>query len=286
MAKIAFYMPRHIAGNGIFGAATLGFAGMPECSEAAVCEFGQQPEGIVLKGTYEEILANILETEIKAAIVLCGNAGGENQFVMQLSQKLGCPIIGGGAAKDGNIGGLIAGGGQASVLLIHDPDYDIQIEVKNIHEHILGTFRVDFDEESPRIVKAIDGKDPKQWLDHQRKSLGFSEDDFEHFTLSDMDGVNAHLSWDGQSIVSGRDLEHEMIARYVKPEEVYPKVFEFYQDDENTIVFGCAGIKGITGEIPKVKSLGLYMFGEICMAEGKAAFGNLMLSKIRLVHRK
>lgn len=286
MARIAFYMTKHVPKNGVFGAATLGFAGMAGCSEETVCEFSQHPHGIVLNGTYEEILQNISKADYTAVIVLCGNAGGENKFIEQLSCKLNCPIIGGGAAMDGNIGGLIAGGGQASVLLIDDKNYDIQIEVKNIHEHIIGTVRVEFDEDNPRIVQTIDGNQPKQWLDEHKTELGISEIDFEHFTLSDVRGVNAHLSWDGQNIVSGRDLEHEMIARYVKPEEVYPAVFDFYNDDENTIVFGCAGIKGITGEISEVKSLGLYMYGEICLTESSAIFGNLMLSKIRFVQKK
>ena len=285
MSKIVFYMPKHIPENGVFGSATLGFAGMAGCREDAACEFGPQLQGVVLNGSYEEILANIEDAEYKAAIVLCGNAGGENQFVEQLSQKVKCPVTGGGAAMDGNVGGLIAGGGQASVLLVNDENYDVQIEVKNIHSHIVGTVQVDFDEANPRIVKAIDGQEPKQWLDKQKKELGISENDFEHFTLSDVYDVNAHLSWDGQNVMSGRDLEHEMIARYVKPAEVYDSVFEFYDDDENTIVFGCAGVKGITGEITKVNSLGLYMYGEICMADKGGVFGNLMLSKILFVKK-
>ena len=54
--------------------------------------------------------------------------------------------------------------------------------------------------------------------------MGIAEGDFEHLTLCDMKDVNAHLSWNGQNIVSGRDLQHEMIVRYVKPEEVYQAV--------------------------------------------------------------
>lgn len=186
---------------------------------------------------------------------------------------------------DGSVGGLIVGGGQASVLLIDDEDYDVSVETKNIHGHIVGTFRVDFDDKNPRVVTAIDGQNPKAWLDAQKKALGFSPDDFVHFTLSDLRGVNAHLSWNGETVVSGRDLEHEMIARYVLPEEVYRSVFDFYNDDEDAIVFGCAGIKSITGEISAVKSLGLYMYGEICTVESDAVFGNLMLSKITLTKR-
>ena len=139
---------------------------------------------------------------------------------------------------------------------------------------------MDFDKTNPRVITAINGEEPSAWLAENKRSLGLSEDDFEHFTLSDLNHVNAHLSKNGDRIMSGRDLEEEMIARYVLPSEVYSSVFDFYNDDKNTIVFGCAGIKGITGEISKVRSLGLYMYGEICIAGAGADFGNLMLSKI------
>ena len=66
------------------------------------------------------------------------------------------------------------------------------------------------------------------------------------------------------------------------PRVVYESVYSFYNDEEDVIVFGCAGLKTITGEITSVKSLGLYLFGEICMAKDQAVFGNLMLSKLRL----
>ena len=280
MKKIAFYMPKHYPARDLFGAATLGFAGKAGCVDDEVFEFLSQPHGIALNGTYEEILSGIPEGTYKAAIVLCGNAGGENDFVEKLYQKLGCPIVGGGAAMDGIKGGLVAGGGQAGVMLIDDENYEISVEMKNIHEHVIGKCQVDFHDS--RVIQSIDGQEPDVWLREKKAAVGFSENDFEHFTLSDKNGVNAHLSKDGQLIRSGRDLEKEMIIRYVKPEEVYNAVYDFYNDDEDTIVFGCAGIKGITGELTELKSLGLYMFGEIGMVDDKAFFGNLMLSKIKL----
>ena len=282
MMKIAFFMPKHSPANDVFGSATLGFAGKAGCAADAFCEFTESVSGIVLNGTYESILPCVPSKKYRAAILLCGNAGGENAFVKQLFDKVHCPVVGGGAAMDGDVGGLIAGGGQASVLLIDDERFDIRVETKNIHQHVIGHCRVDFDDSNPRVITAIDGQEPRAWLSEKKKALGFSEDDFEHFTLSDVGGVNAHLSWNGQNIVSGRDLEQDMIARYVKPDEVYASVFDFYDDSESTIVFGCAGIKGITGEISEVRSLGLYMYGEICMTERGAEFGNLMLSKITL----
>ena len=285
MKSITFYKPKHVPDEGVFGAATLGFAGKPRLADDASFDFSCVPGGTVLNGTYDYILENIPRKDYLAAIVLCGNAGGENAFVRELFEKIRCPIVGGGAAMDGNIGGLIAGGGQASVLLIDDKRYKINIKTKNIHEHIVGQCKVDFDEENPRIITAIDGEEPREWLANHKRALGLSEDDFEHFTLSDLNHVNAHLSLSGDRVMSGRDLEHEMVARYILPSEVYKSVFDFYNDDENTIVFGCAGIKGITGEISEVASLGLYMYGEICIAGAGADFGNLMLSKITITKK-
>lgn len=280
MKKIVFYEPKYEPGEDMFGAATLGFAGKSTDKEDEAYEFPISLQGIQLNGSYQEILSRIPGKEYKLAIVLFGNAGGENLFLQELSRKLNCPIIGGGAAMDGERGGLIAGAGQASVLLIDDENYDVQIEMKNIHTHVLGTCKVEFDD--PRVIKTIDGMEPALWLKNQKNILGIEETDFEHFTLSDKNGVNAHLSKNGDFIVSGRDLESEMLVRYVKPEEVYESVYSFYNDEEDTIIFGCAGLKAITGEITPIKSLGLYLFGEICMAEDRAVFGNLMLSKLRL----
>ena len=284
MKTITFYEPKYEPEEDIFGAATLGFAGKSTDKGDGTYEFPIALRGIQLNGSYEEILNNIPEKEYKLAIVLLGNAGGENSFVEELRKKLNCPIIGGGAAMDGERGGLIAGAGQASVLLVDDENYDVQIEMKNIHTHVLGTCKVDFDD--PRVIKTIDGMEPALWLKTQKNILGIEENDFEHFTLSDKAGVNAHLSKNGNLIVSGRDLEPEMLIRYVKPEEVYDSVYSFYNDEEDVIVFGCAGLKTITGEITSVKSLGLYLFGEICMAKDQAVFGNLMLSKLRLIKVK
>ena len=149
---------------------------------------------------------------------------------------------------------------------------------------MIGTCKVDFD--NLRVIKTIDGIEPALWLKTQKNILGIEENDFEHFTLSDKAGVNAHLSKNGNLIVSGRDLESEMLIRYVKPEEVYESVYSFYNDETDVIVFGCAGLKAITGEITPIKSLGLYLFGEICMANNQAVFGNLMLSKLRLIKVK
>lgn len=47
--------------------------------------------------------------------------------------------------------------------------------------------------------------------------------------------------------------------------------------------FGCAGLGGLLKKPLDTKSLGLFLFGEVCtVAEGNAQFGNLMLSKLTI----
>ena len=276
-----FTLPERWEEDG-FGCASLGFAGAAGKGTAA---FSCAPRGLVLQGGYDRILAEAEGLSPTAAIVLFGNAGGENRFLARLSSLLNCPTVGGGAAMNGNVGGLMTGRTEACVFLLTDEDYEVETQWQNIHRHLLGEVEVSFDEADPRTVTALNGEEPKAWLDRQKAALGFAPEDFEHFTLSDQKGINAHLSWDGAHVRSGRDLEHTMIARYVRPEETKPAAMAFYNDAENAIVFGCAGLKGICGELPPVQSLGLYLFGEVCMTEQGPVFGNLMLSKLRLIRK-
>ena len=72
-----------------------------------------------------------------------------------------------------------------------------------------------------------------------------------------------------------------MKLRYVKQETVYETMRAFY-DDEDAIVFGCAGLSGLLEKPLDTKSLGLFLFGEVCTVNGKPEFGNLMLSKLKI----
>ena len=65
---------------------------------------------------------------------------------------------------------------------------------------------------------------------------------------------------------------------------VLDRIFGFFL--ATGIVFGCAGLAGLLDKPLDTKSLGLFLFGEVCTVEGdKAEFGNLMLSKL-LIRKK
>lgn len=266
-----------------FGCASLGLAGICGNAQQQTVTYPKELEGIVLTGSYEEILsgAKAVTAAVHAAIVLFGNAGGENVFLARLQEIFSCPMVGGGAAIDGATGrkALLTGGSEAAVLLITDDRYTYEAVTKCVHTNILEECTLTTAD--PRTILTINGVDAAEYLAQKRQEHGLADTDYEHLTLSDMDGVNAHLSCDNGIIRSGRDVCKKMLLRYVPHEQVYTAIEQFY-DDEDAIVFGCAGLSGLLDRPLTTNSLGLFLFGEVCTVNGKAEFGNLMLSKLRI----
>jgi hypothetical protein len=191
-------------------------------------------------------------------------------------------MVGGGAAIDGETGkaGLIPGDGPGAVFLITDERYAFDAVTQCIHDEILG--EVTLTTADPRTILTINGQNAKDFLAQKKAEFGIPESDFEHLTISDMNNVNAHLSCVDGVIKSGRDVHDKMILRKVSHEKVYAAMHAFY-DDENAIVFGCAGLSGLLDEPLDTNSLGLFLFGEVCTVDGVAEFGNLMLSKLVII---
>ena len=272
-----------------FGCASLGLAGVcgNDTQKVVTREYGA--ESAVLTGDYEKLLADLKQLlkskTVYAAIVLFGNAGGENAFMAKLNALLNCPIVGGGAAIDGATGrtALLTGGNQGALLLFTDDRYTYTAETLCIHDEVLQT--CDVVTADPRTILTIDGVDAGTFLAQKRAELGLSQNDFEHLTLSDLCDVNAHLSCPDGVIKSGRDVNRQMKLRYIAHEKVY-KTMEAFYADEDAIVFGCAGLSGLLDKPLTTKSLGLFLFGEVCTVGGKAEFGNLMLSKLKITAKK
>ena len=264
-----------------FGCASLGLPGCCTNEENKVIVYPRELEAVALTGSYEQILKGVkaVSKPVKAAIVVFGNAGGENIFMADLQKIVKCPMVGGGAAIDGatNTAGLIPGDGPGAVLLITDDRYDFCAVTQNIHDEILG--EVTLTTADPRTILTINGQDAAQFLAAKKAEYGLAETDFEHLTISDMLGVNAHLSCVDGVIKSGRDVHERMLLRRVEHAKVYDAMRNFY-DDPDAIVFGCAGLSGLLDRPLDTNSLGLFLFGEVCTVDGIAEFGNLMLSKL------
>lgn len=280
--KIGFYTPAQGVTENCFGCASAGFTGQ---WDPLVQNFRTLPhnlEGDFVWGSYAHCLENIPEKEYQAAIVLLGNAGGENSFVEQLAKKVKAPLVGGGAAMHPVTGqaALLTGQQQAAVFLIRDPRFTFEVCCENIHQTILSEHRIGFTD--PRQMDTVDGVDAAKWLARKKAEFDLAEGDFEHLTFSDLDGINAHLSMPEEKIRSGRDLQPKMLLRYVSQDLVRERMARFY-DDPYAIIFGCAGLKGLLNAPLESPGLGLFLYGEVCTAGGVSQFGNLMLSKLRIL---
>lgn len=283
MEKLCFAAPAAFDAACGFGCATLS-----PIQNSAACERAVYPRALdmeCLTGDYESLLTAAEQAAARrgqpfVTVVVFGNAGGENAFLRRLRGVLTGPMVGGGAAFDAGHGpALIPGGGQAALALIYDARYAYRTQTKCIHETLVDTCRLELAD--ARTIRTINGADAAQYLREQKQALGLRETDFEHLTLCDALGVNAHLSLDGGVVKSGRDLAPEMTLRYVAPEAAYDAIRAFY-DDPDAIVFGCAGLGGLLDRPLGTPSLGLFLFGEVCTVAGTAEFGNLMLSKLQI----
>lgn len=270
-----------------FGCASLGLAGVCGNEENRVVSREIPAESVTLTGTYAELLTGLREVKAKqpvyAAIILFGNAGGENAFMAKLNKELSCPIVGGGAAIDPATGkkALLTGGGEGALLLFTDDRYTYTVRASSLREKNLRFCAVET-EDDLRTIVSIDGRKPGEFFWQYWQSAGLAQKDFEHLTLADEDGVCAHLSEQDGVYKSGRDLCPTMKLVYMSPDKVYDGMRAFY-DEDDAIVFGCAGLGGLLKKPLDTKSLGLFLFGEVCtVREGKAEFGNLMLSKLTI----
>ena len=281
--RIEFYTPSYgVTDN--FGAATFGFVGAEDETKNEIIRTNFDLNGVMICGTYKECLDNIPEGNWDTGIVLFGNKGDENSFIHVLSKKVNAPLIGGGAAINPLTGesGLITGKSDVAIFLISDENYAYDVCCENIHKDILSEHEISF--ENPRVIDKIDGIDACSWLKEKKAELGVSESDFEHLTLSDMNGINAHLSLVDGKICSGRDVASKMQLRYVSEKDVWDRMTAFY-NDKDAIVFGCAGLKGILPRNLGTEGIGLFMFGEVCTTDSVSEFGNLMLSKLRITKK-
>lgn len=273
MIKLTFASPAAWHTVEDFGCATLNFAN----TEKQVATYEKTLQGKILTGTYEEILEGAKRIgKADAAIVVFGNAGGENQFLEKLYNIVSCPMVGGGAAF-ADKPGLIPGAGEAAVFFIQDDRYTFDTQTQCIHETLVENCTLELDD--LRTIRTINGCDAKKYLAQKKAELGLKETDFEHLTLTDKRGVNAHLSCADGVIKSGRDLQTNMALRYVPHEAVYDRIRKFY-DDRDAVIFGCAGLGGLLDKPLQTDNLGLFLFGEVCTVENGPEFGNLMLSKL------
>ncbi len=277
--KLEFYTPSVRDSEG-FGGATFGFAGNENELLPRKEAYPEDISGIAICGSYDECLNKIPSGNFKAGIVLFGNAGSENEFMKTLTAKLPIPFVGGAGAIDPVTGesALIYGNCEVALFLIDDERFEFTAICENVHD-TLSEHKISFTD--PRFIDKIDGVDALTWLNNEKKKYGIAEEDFEHLTLADEFGINAHMSIKDGRLFSGRDVHEKMFLRYLPADKAQERISKFY-DDKDVIIFGCAGLKGTLEHGIKSDGLGLFMFGEVCTVENHSDFGNLMLSKLKI----
>ena len=74
-----------------FGCASLGLAGLCDNGTPMFATFPYELDGVVLTGAYDHVLMQLSDVKqpVHAAIVLFGNAGGENAFIRKLQNVIG-----------------------------------------------------------------------------------------------------------------------------------------------------------------------------------------------------
>lgn len=166
MERLTFAIPdawEQVAG---FGCATLAFAN----TDKPVAAYEKPLKGTVLTGMYQAILEKSKQVEnVHCAVVVFGNAGGENQFMLDLQAIHSCPMVGGGSAFSEKPG-LIPGGGEAAVFFIQDDRYRYETQTRCIHEMVVDTCHLTL--EDPRTILKINGQDAAAYLKEKKSGIG------------------------------------------------------------------------------------------------------------------
>jgi hypothetical protein len=245
----------------------------------------------VASGSYREVLTSLRQvpTKPKAAIVVFAKGIGMEAFLESWSEIFpDAPVAGGAAARPSGQGRgeILPAAADVAVLLITDGTW--RAETMNVHE-ATGT-NVEFRGEGPRSISEVRQLPEGEWesaaafFRAQHAEAGRDAADCESITVSDMGGRNLHLSYAGESLVSGADLpsDNRLMLRTVS-RELAAKRLDRFCSEPGALVFGCAGLRSLldsrlaTGR----GTLAGFMFGELVTLDGRPQFGNLMAARLK-----
>lgn len=279
--------------NNILGSSSIGFAANeewvgPESGNVAYWEHNLIGESI--SGSYETALKSLtnLVFEPKFCLAFFNKAIGIEDFLHQYNLIMPhVHIIGGGAARaDGqNLGELIPSADDVIILAVSEGDFvfqtlnlykptGISVEIKPTSVREFGQLR---------ILPDGDWKNALEYYCTQQLLHGIDPGNFELMTFCDNSGRNIHSSTDGQILKTGANLPTDNILHlYLTSFSEAAKDLATFISDENSLIFGCAGIRSLLSNPLKSgkNSLTGFMFGELVILNGQAMFGNLMLVKI------
>lgn len=293
--KISFWTPGNMPKDDgrTFGCASYGICANknwinPE--ESAVAIWEHQPEGIVLSGTYNDILEALKSIEVKpkAAIALFSKTTGIEDFIESFSIiKEGVPVLGGMAVPADNqaLGEVLPKAEDAALFLITEDGF----VVESCNIHIDTEERVKIKRSGKRNITEIKASD-EEWQESlkffkSRQQLrGMGDGDFETLTFSDTNGRNLHCSAADNSLKVGADLPEEdiLVIRETSRKDGTESMASFLSA-KNTLVCGCAGLRSLLDKELQTgnNSLAGFLYGEAVTIDQKPVFGNLMMARLR-----
>ncbi len=291
----AFHTPQHAPAHaeGTFGCASHGFAAKDvwhEPNEAAYAVWPASLSGKLLAGTYAEVLRAFADLSFNpaAAIVLFAHGAGVEAFLEDFQKQFpGVPVAGGGAALGAgqSAGELLPEAADVAVLLIRDGQW--RVDTLNVHDRTgrLFAFRAD----GPRTITHLREDKDGDWLPAATAFRALqveyrrAEADCESLTLCDANDRNVHCRFDGEVLHTGADLpaDARLELRTVSRADAATRLAAFCAVP-NTLVFGCAGLRGLLDASLPVASGTLvgFMFGELVTTADRPQFGNLMAVRL------
>lgn len=241
--------------------------------------------GEVFCGSYENVLDNLKQYAGRqksggnAAIILFVENQGQENFMERFRQIFpDCNCAGGtAAAAEGSSPCVYPACEDVAVMMIGQT---VKVETINFHT---GLETVDI-RLSKGDISEINGKAPRDFLQSVADVRNGGKWSLEQITLSDLNGKNIHFDSCVNGLHPNAKLSSEEKAqiRYLDLERFRDEFRHFVQTD-NSILFGCAGLKSIIDfdfKIGKNSLIGFF-WGEV-VTLGEPCFANLMMSKIVL----
>lgn len=253
--------------------------------------WNEELQGSILSGNYDEVLSGLksLGYKPKLCIAFFNKNKGVELFINNYSRIMPDVILAGGvAAIDNGKGQEELNPEEIKILAVSGGNFEFQsiniYKKTGIEVEIKRTSGRDFD--LLRIIPGGSWQNGAELYSRHRKILNIPVNNFESLTFSDRNERNLHFSIAGNLLHSGADLPEDdiLVMRNIIKNKVEEKVSDFISD-ERSLIFGCAGIRSLI-ENPLLtgrNSLAGFMFGEIVAFDNKAAFGNLMLTKIKIL---
>ena len=246
--------------------------------------------GEAIAGDYKTVLDTMLNLDFtpKFCLAFFNKAKGMEEFIKQFNLIFPLvSILGGGAsrAEGQSSGELIPPSQDVSVLAVSEGKFTIQS--RNIYQRTDISVEIkrtsDREFELLRELPGGEWQNALKFYSDQQKFNDINEANFEFMAFCDNYNRNVHCSPEGQSLKTGADLPDDNILHFgiVTYKDAEQKLSDFFADD-NSLIFGCAGIQSLlTSPIKTGKnSLAGFMFGEVVTMEGQPMFGNLMLAKL------